>query len=566
MQSLSASDIMIERVSHYIELLRAVGFFLKESSVSLYQAIACLVMSALIPLHVPVLAGVMVDTMKAEQVIVEYQFSTVSMLNFLFGGPVLLLVAIALLSGLGAYLYRMSRICISDAFALELRKMVIQDAGRIARENGKSSSEIIDMVRDRQVSRQFLDAYLFQPFRLTIFISASVFVLLLVDPVIGGVTGITILLFCAVLQVYLVAVERRDLALAQSEKEEETDQVLGLSILQGLFWLAAIVGLAWLWWYGEQSVQSGQLSLGTLVMCIGLVVLSFLSLGDRFMVFRQQDNLSRRFRGMRDLLVGGLRRNQTVSKGQLRVTDGRISIKRLSHDWHGRKVLDDVSLDIAPHQITAVVSPEAASRSALMQIIAREIEPAKGRVTLDEHSLECLPMHTLRSHIAFIPETPFFVEGSIRENLCFMQPQTSHEEVKKACDLAFAMPFIEQLDDGFDTYVGPEGIIMPEDIMRRIAIARAILRRPKILLLDNPLAGLGVTSELAMINTIQRLRGKFTVVLSDSRLEKMQDADQLYLIRDGRLVHQGTPEMLIRRRIIIKERLDRNLQYCASPF
>ena len=202
----------------------------------------------------------------------------------------------------------------------------------------------------------------------------------------------------------------------------------------------------------------------------------------------------------------------------------------------------------------------------LLRLIAKELSPQKGRICLDGQSIEGLSRHELRTHVAFIPERPVFFDGTLLENLRFLCPNASSEEVTKVCDMVFALRHIENLKHGFQTQLGHEGEAFQDDVLRRFAIARAILNQPRILLLDNPLAGLMPNMELAMINTLRRLRGKFTVVVTSRQLDKVKDADQVYRIRDGRLIEQGTPSMLIRRHMLLRDRVGQNLQYCASPF
>ena len=276
-----------------------------------------------------------------------------------------------------------------------------------------------------------------------------------------------------------------------AERHLEKDDILGFSMLQGLIWLAGIVGLAWLWWYGEQAIQINNLSLGALVMCAGLVVLSFLSIGERFVVFRSQDNLKQPFEGLRDVLIQTMDKNQISNRTLDFVKEGRVSIRRLRHDRAGLSVLNDISLDIAPGQLTAIISPEKSSRSALLHLIAREDEPAAGNLSLDDYPYSELSLQTLQSFISLVPELPFFFDGTVRDNLSFAQPQISTQEVLRACDMAFALPFQACLDDGLETLLGKEGAKLSRDTKRRLAIARAVLQKPRVLLLDNPLSGLG---------------------------------------------------------------------------
>ena len=212
-----------------------------------------------------------------------------------------------------------------------------------------------------------------------------------------------------------------------------------------------------------------------------------------------------------------------------------------------RPALNDVDLDIAPGQLVALVGPSGAGKTTLTNLVPRFIDPTHGRILLDGRDLRTITLESLGSHVGVVFQDTFLFHASLRDNLLYARPDASEQQLHAAIRAAYLTDFIAGLPDGWDTMVGERGHRLSGGEKQRVAIARVILKDPRIFILDEATAHLDTASEQLIQAAITPLfHGRTSVVIAH-RLSTVQAADLIVVLDRGRPVDQGTHAELIDR-------------------
>jgi ATP-binding cassette, subfamily B, bacterial MsbA len=246
---------------------------------------------------------------------------------------------------------------------------------------------------------------------------------------------------------------------------------------------------------------------------------------------------------------------------------GEISFRHVGFAYRdGSPVLRDVSFTARPGEMIALVGPSGAGKSTLTSLVARFHDPADGQVMLDGVDLRDLTLEGLREQIGMVFQDTFLFAATVRENIAFGSVRVGEAEIVAAARAANAWEFIERLPDGLDTQVGERGVRLSEGQKQRLAIARALLRQPRILILDEPTSALDARSEHLLQVALENLmHGRTTFVIAH-RLATVRRADQILVLDQGRIVERGTHESLLSHDGLYRELFD--LQFdrpTASP-
>jgi ABC-type multidrug transport system fused ATPase/permease subunit len=237
----------------------------------------------------------------------------------------------------------------------------------------------------------------------------------------------------------------------------------------------------------------------------------------------------------------------------LRVGAGRITLRGVLFAYGTREVLHGIDLEIGAGQLTALVGPSGSGKSTLLRLIARLYDPDRGEVLIDGQNLTGVTLDSLRRQVAVVPPRPAVLSGTVFENVSLARPGASREEVRAACAAARALAFIERLEHGFETRLGRQGVRLSGGEVQRLALARALLVRPRVLLLDEPTAALDAAAEAAVVQTLLGLRGEMTMVLVGHHPGAIRHADRVVVLDAGRIVAAGTPDELLARSSIYRE-------------
>jgi len=213
----------------------------------------------------------------------------------------------------------------------------------------------------------------------------------------------------------------------------------------------------------------------------------------------------------------------------------------------GEPALRDVSLDVRPGEIVAIVGASGAGKTTLASLVVRFYDPGAGRLTLDGHDLRKLTLRSLRENVALVLQDPIIFGASVRENIAYGRPEATAEDVERAAHAANAHDFIAALPEGYDTVVGERGVTLSGGQRQRLSIARAFVKDAPILILDEPTSSLDAENERAILDALARLmKGRTTLIIAH-RLSTIRHADRIVVLQDGAVVEQGTHAELLAR-------------------
>jgi len=215
---------------------------------------------------------------------------------------------------------------------------------------------------------------------------------------------------------------------------------------------------------------------------------------------------------------------------------------------NGQTVLHDLNFRVRKGEMTALVGASGAGKSTLVKLIPRLYDPDSGSVTWDGTDLRDFQVQTLRDRVAIVSQSTHIFNDTVRANIAYGKPEASLEEIILAADQANASSFIREMEDGFDTILGDRGVRLSGGQRQRISIARALLKDPEILILDEATSDLDSVTEQMVQQSLERLMQGRTVIAIAHRLSTIENADQVVVLEDGRVVEQGTYDDLVHER------------------
>jgi ABC-type multidrug transport system fused ATPase/permease subunit len=226
--------------------------------------------------------------------------------------------------------------------------------------------------------------------------------------------------------------------------------------------------------------------------------------------------------------------------------EGRIAFENVCFSYiQGVPVLDNVSFEIKPGQMAALVGATGVGKTTLSKLISRFYDPTGGRVCIDGHDLREITLESLRSNISLVLQDTFLFNGTIEENIAFARSDASIEEIKAAAQTARIHDDIMQMPQAYQTQIGERGVKLSGGQKQRIAIARAVLCRSPVLILDEATASVDVHTEEQIQQAINEIAGSRTIVTIAHRLSTIRNADIIYVFEKGRIIQSGSHDELI---------------------
>lgn len=301
-------------------------------------------------------------------------------------------------------------------------------------------------------------------------------------------------------------------------------------------------------WYGGQQVIEGVVTPGDLfafVLFAGILIGPFSSAARVFAQVKEAQGATQR---VFDILEARPEIHDRPGAHHLPPAAGHVRTEAVSFSYDPRSpVLSDLSFEAKPGELVAIVGPTGAGKTTIINLLHRFYDPTHGRITVDGHDLRDVTLASWYGQVALVPQETVLFGGTILDNIRYGRPDAEEAEVEAASRAAHAHEFISAFPDGYRTVVGEKGVNLSGGQRQRIAIARAILKHPRMLLLDEATSSLDTESERLVQEALEQLmKGRTTFVVAH-RLSTIQRADRILVLDKGQLVEEGTHAELLAR-------------------
>ncbi len=344
--------------------------------------------------------------------------------------------------------------------------------------------------------------------------------------------------------------ERYETQRYQSAMDKTFQSSLRMAVYNSLFssvmMFLGFGAVAALIWYGGREVIAGRLTLALIsgFLIYGIAIAA--SLGGLGSLYAQLRAAIGGVQRVFDLLDTKASVQDMPNAAVLPTSQGQIAFQDVSFSYEaGVPVLQDVSLELQAGEILALVGPSGGGKSTLLNMIPRFYDPTSGSIRIDGHDLRAITQASLRAQLAIVPQDTMLFGGSIRENILYGRLDASQADLLAAAQAANAHDFIMGFPQQYETVVGERGAKLSGGQRQRIAIARAILKDPRILLLDEATSALDNESEGLVQEALNRLMRNRTTVIIAHRLSTIKMAHRIAVIQDGRISELGTHDQLI---------------------
>jgi len=295
-------------------------------------------------------------------------------------------------------------------------------------------------------------------------------------------------------------------------------------------------------WYGGSQVKGGAMTSGDFASIIAAIYLIFApvkKLGDSYNFLQEIKSALERIENI--LLI----KKEVTGTIELKEFKEGIRYEHVSFAYNDSHVLKDVNLEIKAGEVIAVVGPSGAGKTTFCDLIPRFYDPTAGSIKIDNRDIRDFDLKSLRNLIGIVNQDIILFNDTIFENIAFGNDRASLDDIKIAAEMAYANEFIEKLPDGYNTIIGERGLTLSGGQRQRLAIARAILKNPPILILDEATSSLDTISESIVQKAIERLMKNRTTIVIAHRLSTIRNADRMVILHDGKIQDIGTHDELI---------------------
>ena len=339
----------------------------------------------------------------------------------------------------------------------------------------------------------------------------------------------------------------------QGESATYKDRNLNLALVDSAFRpvFLLLVGLSEIIvvWVGGQQAAAGTITIGNIaeyMIYVALMTWPVASMGFVITMVQRASASMIRLNRIFDA-TPQIADTDAVDPSVTQIT-GSIRFDRVSFRYleDGPWVLDDVSFDVPAGSTLAIVGRTGSGKSTLVEMIPRLIEATTGEVRIDERPIQEIPLEVLRSSIGYVPQDVFLFSDTVANNIAFGEQEAQEEEIRQAATEAELLENIDGFPEGFETFVGERGITLSGGQKQRTSIARALIRRPKILILDDALSAVDTNTESRILGYLRQHYGKRTVVIVSHRVSSVMDADLILVLEEGRIAERGSHEELLR--------------------
>lgn len=311
--------------------------------------------------------------------------------------------------------------------------------------------------------------------------------------------------------------------------------------------LHGLLGVLWvfIFYFGSRKMIAGTISIGSFVafqFYLGRLIWPVIALGWVMNLFQRGMASMKRLHD-----VWSVQPDADPAGNAAMTSQGNLEIRGLTFAYEQRPVLRDIQFEVRSGQTVGIVGRTGSGKSTLLALITRSFEPPPGTIFLDGRPIETIPLPQLRDWIGMVPQETFLFSESLAENIRFGRADATDQEVRDAAAQAGLSTDVAGFRDGLDTVIGERGITLSGGQKQRTAIARALVRNPLILMMDDSLSAVDTHTEEQILHALRSVRQGRTVLIVSHRVSSVKDADHIVVLDDGRMVEGGTHEQLVAR-------------------
>jgi subfamily B ATP-binding cassette protein MsbA len=307
--------------------------------------------------------------------------------------------------------------------------------------------------------------------------------------------------------------------------------------------IIAGAGVAIVLWYSFYLIIQGQLSVGEFLSLIVAITMMYDPLKKLSKVYNEFQRMRTAFHRLREIFALEDEKGGDIEKSQV---EGEIILRNVFFKYPGLKVnvLQDINLHIRPGENIAIVGYSGAGKSTLIDIILGFWRSYEGNILLDGIDIKDYDLKNLRSHIGVVSQDIVLFDDTVKNNILFGKPEAGEEEIKEAARVANAHDFIMEMPQGYDTYIGERGIKLSGGQKQRVSLARAVIKNPKILILDEATSSLDTDSEIKIQQALEKIMPGRTSIIIAHRLSTIKKADRIIVMDRGRIIQEGRHDEL----------------------
>jgi ATP-binding cassette, subfamily B, multidrug efflux pump len=358
--------------------------------------------------------------------------------------------------------------------------------------------------------------------------------------------------------------EEAEMSLFASMNQEYVEKNKGIIWITSILWpmLALLFGFSFLLILavGGWHVLSGRITLGTFMafnVYLTYLIWPMIALG--YVTNLVQRGLASQERLWAIFAAAPDIDDRHVPLNPLRTLKGEIEFRNLTFSYNGRPVLKNINLQIPSGKSVAIVGATGAGKTTLVSLIPRLYDAPPGALLIDGVPVREIPLKTLRSHIGFVPQETFLFSDTVRENIKFGIPSASDGDVEEAARISNILPEVRGFPKSFETMVGERGLTLSGGQKQRAAISRAVIRNPRILILDDALSSVDTGTEEEILSHLARIMSGRTTLMISHRISTIRNADEIVVLNDGEIAERGSHDELLALRGLYAELYNRQL-------
>lgn len=354
---------------------------------------------------------------------------------------------------------------------------------------------------------------------------------------------------------------REDYEIAKFEEvnqnlRDNSEKAFSLAVLNmPAFQFVMYVTIISILWFGGNLVAIGGMKVGSLTSFLSYVLQvlnSLMMFSNVFLMFTRSLTSWRRIGEVMEeepAIKDDLAKNIEMKNGSIRFEHVYFKYKETAKEY----VLSDISLDIQSGQTVGIIGPTGSSKSTLVQLIPRLYDVTAGNIIIDGHPIYEFTQRKLRDSIAMVLQKNTLFSGTVKENLLWGKADATPEEIERACRIACVDEFIGRLENGYDTELGQGGVNVSGGQKQRLCIARAILKAPRVLILDDSTSAVDTATEARIKEALNKDLPGMTKIIVAQRITSIMDADQIIILDDGKINAIGTHETLLKSNEIYRD-------------